>query len=404
MKPLQTGKPDAAASRPRSNLALLDSARGIAIIAVFLYHSLYQAFGRDELDWNGWVRSMHAPGEFFPLYPITLGWTGVPIFFVISGFCIHLSSAKIQPLRLTDFYARRWFRIYPPFLVTLLFFALVFPYTRLDLHTRWGLWQFFSHFFLVHNLNARTEHGIVVAWWSVAVEFQLYLLYPLLSAAAQRSGWQKVLLWTAVIEFGLRALGEAYTFATNNPIPALVQMSPFYYLFSWCAGAALADAHLKGESLPFGRTSAYAWAGALIISDFFKPLKDFSFTLAALATAAVISRRMSAEGTLAAKKRGILGGLVQSHLKLVGRCSYSIYLIHHPIVEAWPRLVRHVLPAAPAHPLFMLACCLTSWSVVVPASYLLYRYVETPSIELGKQFVNKLRHARAGRGPAGEAA
>lgn len=385
--------PNSSATTRRDHLSFLDLFRGIAVICVFLYHTLYQPFRRDALDWSGWFRNFDAPGSFLGLYPITWGWCGVAIFFVVSGFCIHLSHAKMRQPSVGEFFIRRWFRIYPPFLVALLFFVFVFPHTRLSLHSRWGEGQLFSHLLLLHNLDNRTEYGIAVAWWSVAVEFQLYLLYPLLLLAAHKLGWWRVLVFTALIELGLRLRCDMILLTTHNAVPALLNDSPFYFLFSWAAGAALADSYLKGEPLPFARTPIWLWVGLLLAADLFKPLAPFSFTFAALATATVIARHLSSSEPVTAQGWFRVPRSLVDHVRLAGVCSYSIYLIHHPIVEVWPQLVRFVWPSADAHPLLMYACCLASWAVILPLAWTMYHFVELPAIAMGK------RVARAWRQP-----
>jgi peptidoglycan/LPS O-acetylase OafA/YrhL len=55
-----------------------------------------------------------------------LGWVGVPIFFTVSGFCIHLSYQRSRENGFKRFFTRRFFRIYPPYLLAVLFFGLIF--------------------------------------------------------------------------------------------------------------------------------------------------------------------------------------------------------------------------------------------------------------------------------------
>jgi peptidoglycan/LPS O-acetylase OafA/YrhL len=385
-KPVATG---------RNRLVFLDQLRGIAIILVFLYHSIYQAFGRDELTWNGWTRNLDASGAFLGLYPITWGWCGVAIFFALSGFSIHLSHTRASKDSIGDYFARRWFRIYPPFLVALLFFALVFPRTRLDMHSRWGLGQFFSHLLLVHNLNAKTEHGIATAWWSIAVEFQLYLLYPLLLIAVRKIGWRGVLIGTAVVELGLRFGCDIRLLVTGLEPWVPLRNSPFFFWYSWTIGAAIADAYLKGEPLPFRNQSTLMWLTFFVFADMIKPLNVFSFTLAAVATATAISRFLSRPAAEAAERRPLFHQRLADHLRLAGLCSYSIYLIHHPIVEAWPDAVNFLLPSAHQYPLLMYVCCLSVWLVIFPISWLIYRLVELPAIGLGRQLIESSRRRRA---------
>lgn len=121
---------------PSLHFQFLDGARGVAILAVLLFHCIGVSFGRDQLSWNGWLRDFTASRSLLALLPISYGWVGVPIFFVVSGFCIHWSflkstpgiEAHAQPSKIhskfqwRSFFLRRFFRIYPRYLLTLLFF------------------------------------------------------------------------------------------------------------------------------------------------------------------------------------------------------------------------------------------------------------------------------------------
>lgn len=378
-------------------LPFLDQLRGVAIVLVFLYHSFYQAFGRDELTWSGWTRDFHAPAALLTLYPITWGWCGVAIFFALSGFSIHLSHVRASKDTFTDYLIRRLFRIYPPFLAALLFFAFIFPRTRLDLHTHWGLAQFGSHLLLLHNLNSRTDHGIATAWWSIAVEFQLYLLYPLLLMAARRFSWRTVLVGTAVIELGLRLTFDVRWLATGQEAWVPLRDSPFSFWYSWAIGAAIADAYLKGEPLPFANWPTLLWLALFVAADLFKPLNSFAFTFAALASATLLAKVLSRRSGETPARRSLFGAHFAQHLQTVGICSYSIYLIHHPIVEAWPGLINRLLPAAHLHPPLMYACCLSLWLLILPAAWLMYRYIEQPAIGAGKALIARRRQQASAR-------
>src|SRR4051794_8858672 len=75
-----------------SKLLRLDAMRGLAVLLVFVYHLAGISIG-----WNRfYVAPDFAARDLWPgvpdiLYPVTLGWVGVPIFFVLSGFVIHLA-------------------------------------------------------------------------------------------------------------------------------------------------------------------------------------------------------------------------------------------------------------------------------------------------------------------------
>ncbi|MCI0658269.1 MAG: acyltransferase family protein, partial [Acidobacteria bacterium] len=103
--------------RPEEHITFLDTLRGIAIALVFAFHSLGPSFGVDHLAWSGWLRDFSSVRRsFLALLPASLGWSGVAIFFVVSGFCIHLSHERSRRKGFKVFFIRRFFRIYPPYL------------------------------------------------------------------------------------------------------------------------------------------------------------------------------------------------------------------------------------------------------------------------------------------------
>jgi peptidoglycan/LPS O-acetylase OafA/YrhL len=74
------------------HIELMDYARGVAILLVLLCHSVSSSFGYEFVPWDGWIRDFSAvPVSSLLAYPLSLGGVGVAVFFVISGFCIHLS-------------------------------------------------------------------------------------------------------------------------------------------------------------------------------------------------------------------------------------------------------------------------------------------------------------------------
>jgi peptidoglycan/LPS O-acetylase OafA/YrhL len=373
----------------KAHLPFLDQLRGLAIIFVFAYHALFQAFRRDELEWHGWFRDFNAPSSFLAVYPVTWGWCGVPIFFAISGFCIHLSYSNSRDANTTDFLVRRWFRIYPPFLLALIFFAFVFPHSRVDLNTKYGIAEFLSHLFLVHNLDVRSLHGINVAWWSIAVEFQLYLLYPLLLAGVRRFGWQTMTGLTAVVEIGMRVTDALWVLTNHAPLPTYWVDLPFYFWFSWTAGAVVAEAYIKNSPYPFDSRYLPLWIALAITADLFKPLSYFSFTFVALATAAALVGFLQRNGAPLRLNRAS-----SAHLYLAGLCSYSLYLIHLPIEEVVPGIAVKMWPALSQQPMALFLVVLSSWLVILPVAWLMYRWIETSATSLGKTVVH-LRRRRS---------
>jgi len=140
----------------------LDHLRAIAISYVVLFH--YQFFGHPA-----WVRQIAG-----------FGWSGVDLFFVLSGFLISgqlfATIAKGGKISLNEFFIKRFFRIIPPFLVVVILYASL-PSVR-----EWGhlspLWRYLT-FTLNFGLNLRKD-GTFSHAWSLCVEEQFYLVLPLM--------------------------------------------------------------------------------------------------------------------------------------------------------------------------------------------------------------------------------
>lgn len=140
----------------------LDHLRAFAISYVLLFH--YQFFGHPA-----WVRKIAG-----------FGWSGVDLFFVLSGFLISgqlfAIIAKGGKISLSEFFIKRFFRIIPPFLVVVALYAAL-PFVR-----EWGhlspLWRYLT-FTLNFGLNLR-KYGTFSHAWSLCVEEQFYLVLPLM--------------------------------------------------------------------------------------------------------------------------------------------------------------------------------------------------------------------------------
>jgi peptidoglycan/LPS O-acetylase OafA/YrhL len=133
----------------------LDGLRGLAVLGVMACHTLYR--------------------------PFVLGWMGVPLFFALSGFLITgiLLRSKERPDYFRRFYKRRALRIFPIYYLYIAVSLLVGLYLSQPSHDLWRA--------VIYIQNYR-EPGVPQAipgffgghTWSLAVEEQFYLLWPLL--------------------------------------------------------------------------------------------------------------------------------------------------------------------------------------------------------------------------------
>ncbi|MDE1190878.1 MAG: acyltransferase [Arachidicoccus sp.] len=163
----------------------LDHLRAFAIFFVFLYH--YPAVVKNVPDW------LLTAGQF--------GWTGVDLFFGLSGFLIssqlfaHIKKA--QHISLKEFYLKRFFRIIPVYLVTIsLYFLLPFFREREALNPLWKFLTFTQNFGLDLQHYGTFSHA-----WSLCVEEHFYLLLPLILLLLLRTKFFRKSYWLIIVLF-----------------------------------------------------------------------------------------------------------------------------------------------------------------------------------------------------------
>ena len=171
-----------------TRLRSIDALRGIAAIGVVLYHSVPRpANGTPTslLNWPGYVVQ----------YGSSVGYIGVFLFFVISGFCIHLQWARARAagqqaeIRFGAFWKRRIRRLYPPYLIALAFYLLLPALINGVNLNHFLAYDVVMHVLMLHNLDPRTCYSINGVFWTLAIEEQLYLAYFLLLFLRTRWGW-----------------------------------------------------------------------------------------------------------------------------------------------------------------------------------------------------------------------
>lgn len=186
----------------------LDGIRGIAIFFILIWH--YVVVSMSSIIWDS------PSGKYFDLFSLT--WSGVDLFFVLSGFLIVgiLLDAKGSNNYFSTFYARRAFRILPLYFVMIGLFILL----RNVIPNNWlfsqniKIWNYltFTQNFLV------PDRGFGANWlgvtWSLAVEEQFYLILPLLVWFLPKKGLGYIFLYLICLSPILRLMLDslsAYT-------------------------------------------------------------------------------------------------------------------------------------------------------------------------------------------------
>lgn len=359
------------------HLPFLDGIRGVAILLVFLYHSLGTAFNKAHPEWAGgglWLDLSNITRTWFIASPASIGWVGVSVFFVVSGFCIHLSHQNGYAW--SEFFRRRVFRIYPAYILVILAMLPWFPSSPLEESVpKW--FQAATHLLGIHNLFEATHLGINPAFWSIGVEIQLYALYPLLVLMHRRLGWRGAMWICGCTEVAIRSIMAISTAMRGQDLPHFITASPFAYWLSWAIGARLAGHYLAGTRSCFHRVNFGIVTVAFIASTLFRPTSHFSFLIGSIMAAIAIERLIS-------KQWSAPQGKVWQHLSSLGLVSFSFYLIHQPVLF----IARSLMPKI--HPLIGFMAYLATYPIILLFAWMLFKWVEIPGIEWGKKHKKRL--------------
>ena len=226
----------------------LDAMRGGAALAVVTYHALGVARQTATSGWEAWLPQVTG-------YVVHFAFAGIYLFFVISGFCIHLFWAKARAkgvyeptINFFSFWKRRVRRLYPPYFAALALYLCYLAYKTPVHVTGFYLWDVFLHLFMLHNVDLRTTYTINGAFWTLAIEEQLYLAYFLLLFLRIRYGWARTLLlcFSARLIWLIIGRGLSASFGVHIPVTEAAATN----WFIWALGALSVEAALGLTKLP----------------------------------------------------------------------------------------------------------------------------------------------------------
>jgi peptidoglycan/LPS O-acetylase OafA/YrhL len=326
----------------------------------------------------------HSLSDAFLIKKIGPGFLGVRLFFVISGYLITgiLLSAKQEAASLgwslRQFYARRFLRIFPPYYLLLLILALVGAREYLD-HWTWHTF-YASNFLLV---RAGDWIPLLSHFWSLAVEEQFYLVWPLLIllVPARRLPW----VIGAAIVVGMASRGAMAVAGFSGVAVRSLTTSCLDILG---VGALLAYVERFHPRVVPGllRWGLVAGVG-LFLPMLALRLNEGSWTIRAVFLD--LSAALMFLWAIGRAAQGTLPKLLENRaLAYIGQISYGIYLIHPVLPEAFEGLGRPLPELGWWH-----FAVLSAWTVgLASISWHLY---EKP-INTLKRFFPYARPARIG--------
>ncbi len=366
--------------------------RGIAAFLVIVAHSI-DATKVKYSDSD--VTSRFPPMDF-----LGLGFFGVALFFVLSGCALWISNRRFDNHRgIIKFYIKRVFRIWPAFFVSVLIYLIfiqIFQYFYLN-EPR-GLWIEFlansdfsftdvlQYLSLTSNLTG-PDNIMNVAYWSLPVEFQFYIIFPLLIAA--------ILFARA---FGLILVAIALYFIGALQLIEIDRYEVFTLAFTFCGGILIGYLYTEKK---INIQMSMRWGIILLIllftlaaavkNNYFHLPKHIFYNqqlnwnlyglLAILSVFVVLYTKFD-----------IKESFITRFLKQYGEISYSTYLYHNIFVGVSVLIIVNTGLYGDEVKLFF-TFFLTLFFSYFAALYS-YRYIELPGINLGRQLIKKLQKSQ----------
>lgn len=365
-------------SEAKQHVDLLTWVRGIAAFFVVVSHSLRAS------------QSIYSDSDtkagFFVFRFLDLGDFGVSLFFALSGSALYLSSAKMStPSDVYIFYIKRVARIWPAFFISVLVYIILSAYFKVYYLAPQGHWIEFllkdwnyTDLLAYLTLSFNFLGPMYVfnnVYWSLPVEFQFYLIFPLLLVLLRTTGIYGLVSIAAV----LYALG--YLKPLNLPDYRFFSMA---YMFAggmlcahYCTRMDFKLSPQAGVILLMVLTTMASGVRNNYIPLPQVPVIMDKFTWYGLASLATILICLKTD--FKNKEMGAIGRFLHRY----GETSYSTYLYHNVFIALTVLGVIHfgIVGLAKLFTIFCLTIIGTYWLAGIS-----YQHIEKPFMDMAKQW------------------
>jgi peptidoglycan/LPS O-acetylase OafA/YrhL len=271
-----------------------------------------------------------------------LGWIGVDLFFVLSGFLITgiLYDSKNSPRYFRNFYARRSLRIFPLYYMVACLVFIVGPQVAfLDVYLTgprpldndWTYWFYLSNFAVV--LEQQGGSGMLGVAWSLAIEEQFYLSWAPIVRYVSRAALERVCIALVVVALLLRSVMVWY-----QVYPMAMYVMPFTRMDALAIGGLIALyarrdgglAGLRGRATIAAGCAMVLVTGAIVwdrSSTWGGPaMQTVGYTALAVFFGSFLVFALEASPSAAVRRV-----LMHPFLRVLGTYSYALYLLHLPV-------------------------------------------------------------------------
>ncbi len=353
-------------------IAYLDGARALAALYVLLHHAYCMAY---PLHLNEFPQQRYAPWLLWVMF----GKLGVTVFIVLAGFSLALGVANRDgelPGGFRGYMRRRARRIIPPYWIAI---ALTIPLSVTVLGretlTHWDnsvppdLWGWLTNVALLQDVVSRPTN-VAYTFWSVPVEFHIYLLVPFMLLIRRASNWTFAVI--AGLSIGAMGVG------LRDSLGGLAAVFPEYYVWfvvAFAASVGVKNApnwmrRLPWELLPLGVGAALCWSMLENNDDWVSPVYGkISLLVGLFAVSLLVALSFG-------RMRAVARALSCRPLARIGECSYTLYLIHAQLLAlTWVLVLsRFELDRAWQLRVGWLVVC----PLIVTIAWLASRFMEKP--------------------------
>lgn len=375
-------------AEPAQKIPALDGIRGWAVLIVFFYH------------YGGGAQSHFLPLHILGLID-KLGWSGVSLFFVLSGFLITgiLWDAIGQKHWWRNFYIRRALRIFPLYYFSIFLVVLAAAITGNFRQVLSNIWVWMLYLqnvvpLIKHHEIPLNSPVLIGHFWTLAVEEQFYLVWPFVLLAARKRETAKNLCIAGILLSLVYRLCVVFYSHQPSGFCSLV----FGRAGEFCSGGWLSLAMRGPERAAVLKKSFWGVFGGLscfLGTIVFMPHHEFIIPGAWLETAGYLGAGVFFAGIIASSFQD---GLVRSFAEKrcfveTGKISYGIYVYHILPIKIYKFLGEHLLPHMSRNFHLVATACfaaLGTWMI----AWLSYRYFESPFLRLKNRFSSQPDTAR----------
>jgi peptidoglycan/LPS O-acetylase OafA/YrhL len=272
-------EPDKPKPTVRKRMDYIDGLRGVAVLLVLLTHT-WTLNGAPAF-------TIHFHGHGVPLATIpAVGHVGVDLFLVLSGFCLAwpfmINPGYRDRINFYQFLRRRFLRIAPAYYASIvLLYAFSFLFGKIAPHLPHklsafsgsylasvpGFGEILPHLAFVHNLTSAHVSTINGSYWSLALEFQLYLLFPLMIELMFRIGVVRTALIALICQVAYSSWINSDPLVSQIGYEFVLQKAVFARAFEFMCGIAAAWVIAQpADKKIWLRESGGAWLSAVTLA------------------------------------------------------------------------------------------------------------------------------------------